>query len=151
MCDDSIISDSITFPICWLARVCGWGPICVLGFEYVCRADSRLAPSQWETSLQNSRLSLVGRKPRISPVSVCGSVCVFESLCGSMSVTLLFWVYLYLKVCMYHPSSASSSGFILRPHCLRHSAAASPRGCLVWEHAYKWSGECVDQHERHLW
>ena len=36
---------------------------------FLCRADSRLAPSQWETSLQNNAvcLSLAGRKPGISP------------------------------------------------------------------------------------
>ena len=32
------------------------------------RADSRFAPSQWETALQQHCLSLAGCKPRISPV-----------------------------------------------------------------------------------
>ena len=31
------------------------------------RADSRFAPSQWETLLQSNAVSLAGRKPRISP------------------------------------------------------------------------------------
>ena len=35
-----------------------------MSMDYSLRDDSRLAPSQWETPL---RLSLAGRKPRISP------------------------------------------------------------------------------------
>ena len=39
------------------------------------RADSRFAPSQWETSLQiKRRLSLAGHKCRISPVSPCNEL-----------------------------------------------------------------------------
>ena len=36
-------------------------------FHALYRADSRLAPSQWETSLQNNGVSSAGRKPRFSP------------------------------------------------------------------------------------
>ena len=34
------------------------------------RADSRFAPSQWETSLQCNDISLAGCKPRISPAII---------------------------------------------------------------------------------
>ena len=37
------------------------------GFNYI-RANSRLAPSQWETPLQSNDISLAGRQSRISPV-----------------------------------------------------------------------------------
>ena len=39
-------------------------------YQIICRADSRLAYSQWETSLQSNAISLAGRKPRINSDSV---------------------------------------------------------------------------------
>ena len=50
------------------------------------RGDSRLAPTQWETSLQSNAVSLAGRKPtgRISPMdSVWQNHCILKT--GSLS------------------------------------------------------------------
>ena len=71
--DIMLVSNEV-FPIqtlCWFnlcqykrSRVMKY-PFC--GFRY--RTNSRLAPSQWETSLQSNAVShWVGSKPRISPV-----------------------------------------------------------------------------------
>ena len=44
--------------------------------RYIDRADSRFAPSQWETALLCNNMSLAGRKPSISPVSRCCWFCL---------------------------------------------------------------------------
>ena len=50
--------------------------LCILA--YIHRADSGLAPSQWETSLQSNAIShLAGRKPRISPAYIYIYIYIF--------------------------------------------------------------------------
>ena len=51
----------------------------------VCRADSRFAPSQWETVLLcNKSLSLAGRKPSISPEFTIPSFDICQNACENL-------------------------------------------------------------------
>ena len=57
---------------------------------YIYRADSRLVLNQWETSLQSNAISLVGHKPRISPVFIMQLCIDYHSLLNSAERTCTF-------------------------------------------------------------
>ena len=73
---DGLIYCNLNFWLCFIIYFFMRQSVCVCDFEIAAgchyRADSRLAPSQWETLLQNNVLSwLAWRKPRISPALQC--------------------------------------------------------------------------------
>ena len=62
-------------------------------------ADSRLAPSQWETSLQSNAVSLARQKPRISPENCIN--CMGLKYC-QMTVAV-HWLFLFSRItCEYN-------------------------------------------------
>ena len=64
---------------------------------YKTRADSRLAASQWETSLQSNGIShWQGTKPRISPANQLSSYWSIYALCCAMGMERKQWCHKFI-------------------------------------------------------
>ena len=95
----------------------------VTSLYWKCRADSRLAPSQWEMSLQSNAIShWLGTKPRISPEVYLLCVCPPEACCECAIIEQRKWgllhvVYIQTLIVLSYGNLATTWG-LCHGYCL---------------------------------